>query len=293
MDFLQGLPTGPPNSELLDYWATMSSCLTDLQIAMSARDMQLLQPAYLNELTRLTRLEFGEEKSLDSHENGVHYAFELPELKVLELKGVSASNLEFQCWQLRVLSIECCTIGKLHLQASLEHLHHELSTPILLHAGFPVTNLIGLTYLHLEDDGDKEAEAVLLHGLPLMSWLRILYLTIHKCSLPASLPSSLQEFSLDFSDDREWDSAVIPLVQQLPRVESIRIYASSQRSGPFGDKSLDHDLRPFLAMESLKLLKLGDPDYPNSQVWKASAFRQLGELETEVVRLGKDLEIVY
>ena len=261
---------------------------------MNPRDKRLLQPAYLNELTRLTRLEFGEEGSLDSHEAGAHYAFKLPELRNLILRGLCAGNLELQCLQLEVLHIEYCTIGKLHLQASLEHLHHECSAPILLHEGFPVTNLIGLTYLSLEDDGNKEAEPVLFQGLPLMSRLRILYLSIHTCSLPASLPSSLQDFTLDFSIARGWDSAVIPLVQQLPRVESIHISASSQHSGSFGDKSLDHDLRPFLAMEALRLLQLGDPDSrPNSRGWKASALRQLGELEAEVVRMGKDLEIVY
>ena len=285
------MPMRPPNTELLDYWATMSSCLTDLQISMDTRDKPLLQPAYLNELTRLTRLEIGEDGSLDSHDN---CAFELPELKILELKGVSAGNLELQCLQLEVLSTEWCTIGKLYLQASLEHLYHESSTPILVHEGFPITNLLGLTYLSVEECGDNEAEAVLFQGLPLMARLRILSLSLHTCSLPPSLPSSLRAFTLSFSTVKGWDSAVIPLVQQLPRVESIRISASSQHSGSFGCKSLDHDLRPFLAMESLKLLQLGDPDArPESRVWKPSALRQLGELEAEVMRLGKDLEIVY
>ena len=261
---------------------------------MNPRDKRLLQPAYLNALTQLTRLEFGEESDLDNQENGAHYAFELPELKVLELRGLCAGDLDLQCSQLKVLSIECCTIGKLHLQASLQHLHHELSAPILLHEGFPVSNLIGLDFLHLEDDGHKEAEAVLFQGLPLMSRLRILSLSIHTCSLPTSLPSSLQDFTLYFSSARGWDSSVIPLVQQLPRVESIRIYASSQHAGPFGHCSLDHDLRPFLALEGLQLLQLGNTEArPSSRPWRASALRQLGELEAEVVRLGKDLEIVY
>ena len=294
-EFLQGVPMGSPDSKLLDYWATMSSCLTDLEVSMNPSDKRLLQPAYLNELTRLTRLVFGEDGSLGSNTDQLRYAFQLPELKVLDLEGLWASDLELRCSQLRSLHVECCTIGKLYLQASLEYLHNDFSNPIVLHEGFPVSNLIGLTYLHLEDDDAMEMEAVLFHGLPLMSRLRILSLSIHTCSLPASLPRSLQKFTLGFGIGRGWDSLVIPLVQQLPRVESIRLYPfPSQQSGSFGDKSLDHDLRPFLGMKELKLLQLGKPDsQPKSRVWKASALRQLGELEAEVVRLGKNLELKY
>ena len=68
---------GPPESKLLDYWATLSSCLADLDITVDPTDMQLLQPAYLNELTRLTRLAFRELVHTSGHEDeddGPHYA---------------------------------------------------------------------------------------------------------------------------------------------------------------------------------------------------------------------------
>ena len=39
------MPMGLPNSKLLDYWATLSSCLTELEVSMDPIDKQLLQPA--------------------------------------------------------------------------------------------------------------------------------------------------------------------------------------------------------------------------------------------------------
>ena len=33
-ELLQVAPMGPPDSEVLDYWATLSSCLTDLDITV-------------------------------------------------------------------------------------------------------------------------------------------------------------------------------------------------------------------------------------------------------------------
>ena len=289
-ELLQDVPAGTPNSKLLDYWATVSSCLTDSELFMDPADKQHLQPAYLNQLTRLTRLAFGESDDSNSHEeDGFHYAFELPELKVLSLECLWASDLRLQCPQLKHLRIVGCYIGKVYLQASLESLHHMDSVSLVIHEGFPITNLIGLTYLSFNVSNlDITSEAVLFQGLPLMTRLRVLDLLINMCSLPASLPSSLQNLTIYFSHKRVWDSSVIPLLQQLPGVETIRIYTPSLGIGFIGDRSLDHDLRPFLAINSLKILQLGD-----SHMWRPSALRQLGELEAEVVRLGKTLELIY
>ena len=281
------MPAWPPDSKLLDYWATLSSCLTDLDFFMDPTDKQLLHPAYLNVLTSLTRLAFSEANDLDSHEEQAHYMFELPELKVLCIYNLWAAALHLHCPQLTSLRIDGCAIGKLCLQASLEHLHNACSAPFSIHEGFPITNLIGLTYLSLDVASDIHTEAVLFRGLPLMTRLRVLDLPMNT-RLPAKLPDSLQDLTLVFYSDRAWDSLVIPLVQQLPGVESIRIWFSSGHPGFMGDKSIDHDLRPFLAMKSLKLLLLG-----KTYVWRASALRQLGELEAEVVRLGKRLELLY
>ena len=33
-ELLQGLPAGLPNGKLLDYWATLSSCLTNFEICI-------------------------------------------------------------------------------------------------------------------------------------------------------------------------------------------------------------------------------------------------------------------
>ena len=272
-ELLQNVPVGLPYSKLLDYWATLSSCLTALEVSMDPIDKQLLQPAYLNQLTRLTRLAFGEPDD-SNEEDGFSYAFELPELKSLCLESLWASDLHLQCPQLTHLRIVGCFIGKVYLQASLKSLHHMDSTSRLIHEGFPITNLIGLTYLSFDGgDYDTGSEAVLLQALPLMTRLRALDLHINMCSLPATLPSSLQDLTVYFSQKRVWDSLVIPLVQHLPGVESIRIYTPSRGIGFIGDRSLDHDLMPFLAIRSLKILQLG-----NSQMWKPSALRQLGSL---------------
>ena len=154
-----------------------------------------------------------------------------------------------QCPQLKHLRILGCAFGTLDLQASLEHLHHADSAPLIIHEGFPITNLIGLTYLSLDgSDYDVITEAVLFQGLPLMTRLHFLHLLINMCSLPAALPNGLQNLTIIFSHKRVWDSSIIPLLQQLPGVETIRIYTPSQGIGFIGDRSLDHDLRSFLAM---------------------------------------------
>ena len=298
-ELLQGVPAGLPDSKLLDYWATLSSCLTGLDLNVDRSDLSLLQPAYLKELTRLTWLSFYEEADdIDDADQVLwpHYAFEFPELKHLDFSNLRAGNVDMQCPQLCLLSIQDCIMGKLHIQASLKDLCLSHSTYVLLHEGFPMSNLSGLTCLRLVGNDDFNSEAAIFRRLPLMTALQDLHLGINLCSLPATLPKSLRNLTLSFSSDGAWDSSVIPLMQQLPRVESIRISIYSQDGGSIGDKSLDHDLRPFLAMSSLRLLQFGKSFRWNesaSQLWKASTLRQLGELEAEVVKLGKKLQLRY
>ena len=134
----------------------------------------------------------------------------------------------------------------------------------------------------------SNSKAELFQALPLMTRLNALDLCINRGGLPGSLPSSLQYVTLTFNDHRAWDSSVIPLVQQLPEAVSIHIHVHSRRSAYIGDSSLDHDLRPFLAMKSLRFLVLGSP-----RVWMPSALCQLGEFEAEVVRSGKKLDLSY
>ena len=161
VELLPDVPAGLPKPKLLDYWATLSRSLTDLEVTMDpTEEQQLLQPAYLNELTRLTRLAFNRPVDADEyvHEaDGPHYALELPELEVLCLGYLWAGKLELQCPQLRRLSIEDCAVRKLYLQASLEHLHHEENALALIHESFPVTNLTGLIYLSLNGIYDSNS----------------------------------------------------------------------------------------------------------------------------------------
>ena len=251
-----------------------------------------LQPAYLNQLTRLTRLAFSEHDDLDApaHQGGhPRYAFELPELKALELDNLWLEDVELQCPRLKLLRIEGCVMNKLSLEASLEDLHLGECAPGLLHEGFPIANLIGLTNLSLGGEYETDSDAAIFQRLPLMTRLRDLYLNISNFSLPANLPKGLRDLTLVLYSKERWDSSVIPLLQQLPEAERIcidmHIYPPA---AVIGDLSLDHDLTPFLAMRSLRSLHLG-----NSQVWKASALRRLGELEAEVARSGKKLKLRY
>ena len=199
MKLLQGVS---PDSKLLDYWATPSSCLTDLEITEDQRDPQPLQPAYLNELTRLTWLSFSDQGQTDDDDddapvgNELDYAFELPVLKDLCV-SLLADKVEIQCPQLKLLRMKGCSMDKLYLQASLEHLHLENSgLSNLTHEGFPITNLIGLTYLSFDDEADIDSEA-----LPLMTRLHTLKCNIWVDSMPAKLPKSLQVLTLVFSID--------------------------------------------------------------------------------------------
>ena len=266
----------------------------DLEITLDRRDPQLLQPAYLNALTRLTRLALSGVDHTGAFAHGhdrYRYAFGLRTLKVLSLTGISVNTLELQCPQLGVLRVEGCAMDETRLQAPLEHLHLEESILMFEPTGFPVTDLTGLTYLCIDHTDGPDSEA-----LPLMTRLHTLKLDIFACGLPASLPNSLRDLTIVFSNDEAWDSSFIPLVQQLPSVESIRIDIQSHRRDLIGHISLDHDLRPFLAMRALRHLQFWNSEYCKGnapQVWKASALRQLGELEAEVVRSGKKLQLSY
>ena len=279
---------------MLDYWATLSNCLTDLDIAVDiTEDIQLLQPAYLIELSRLTRLAIDvlDDTSGDAYDyNQIRYTLRLPQLKVLCLTNLYIDTMELHCPQLQLLRIVFCAMD-VYLQASLEHLHLEDSS-LDVHKGFPSTNLAGLTYLCIDDADGPDAEA-----LPLMTRLHTLKFQVWQLGrLPAKLPNSLRDLTLVFSTDERWDSLVIPLVQQLPEVESIRIDIHSHRRDLIGHLSLDHNLRPFLAMRSLRHLQFWNSMYCKGnapQLWKASALRQLGELEAEVVRSGKKLQLRY
>ena len=288
-ELLQGVSAGPAYSNLTDYWATLSSCLTDLEFFVDPTEQQL-QPAYLNQLSRLTRLAFFEAfdpEGLAHQRAHPRYAFALPELKALELDNIWLRDVELQCPRLKLLRIEASRMEKLSLEAPLEDLHLDNCSPNILHEGFPIANLFGLTNLSLGVQYRTDSDAALFQRLPLMTRLRSLYLNI-KFSLPANLPKSLRDLTLFYCKER-WDSSVIPLLQQLPEAERIRIDISTYpRAAIIGDLSLDHNLRPFLAMGSLKSLHLG-----NSQVWKASALRQLGELEAEVARSGNKLKLSY
>ena len=46
-ELLQVVPMGQPDKEVLDYWATLSSCLTDLDITVDPIYKRRLEPGFL------------------------------------------------------------------------------------------------------------------------------------------------------------------------------------------------------------------------------------------------------
>ena len=167
-EILQGVSAGPAYSNLLDYWATLSSCLTDLELFIDPTEQQL-QPAYLNQLSRLTRLAFYEAftpEGLAHQRPHPRYAFALPELKALELDNIWLGDVELQCPRLKLLRIEASLMEKLSLEASLEDLHLDNRSPNILHEGFPIANLIGLTNLSLGGQYRTDSDAALFQRLP-------------------------------------------------------------------------------------------------------------------------------
>ena len=83
-----------------------------------------------------------------------------------------------------------------------------------------------------------------------------------------------------------WDDAVIPVLQQLPQLEHLRMEIHSW-SG-HSPARLSGNLMPFMAMPKLSTIKLGQ-----WQSWTASSLRLLGQYQAELLRSGSNLELTY
>ena len=171
-----------------------------------------------------------------------------------------------------------------------------------LHEGFPLSNLLGLTrlVLHTLEYREEGTEETLFRGLPFMMCLQLLDLSITRDRLTGNhaLPASLREVRLFYwgktAATSRWDSSLVPVLQQLPAVEVIKLQFGMPRSSwnhadrPFGDQELDFPLSPFMQMKSLRVLQLG-----TYRFWKPEGMRQLGIFEAELVRSRSKVRLMY
>ena len=272
---------------MLDFWHTLSDCLTKLDIDVDwTQPQMLLQPQLLRQLTALTAMTFsviGGDKA-DVLEGEV---LDLPELRSLYVNSYWGRPLVLNCRKLTSLTmVGCDPMGLVSLQAPLKNLHAAGSGEFTIHPGFPLTNFLDLVSLSIECTYDGEDE--LCQMFPQMTKLKTLDMCINEGRLLQSLPQSLCAVSLMFMAGESWDGAVLPVLQQLPELTDLTIDIQT-----FGDAlaTLTSDLsklRPFMAMQKLCSLQLGD-----WQAWTASSLRMLGQFEAELARSGSKLELDY
>ena len=209
------------------------------------------------------------------------------------------------CPKLTKIRMYSCWLGgagRLCLRAPLEDMQFYSSNIFYLHDGFPLSNMLGLTRLtlHCSDDREEGVEEALFKGLPSMTRLQEpdLYITRDRLTGNHALPTSLREIRLLYwgmtAATSPWDSSLVPVLQQLPAVEIIRLEFGTPHTSwnhthrPFGDQELDFPLSPFKEMKSLRILHLGSYNF-----WKPDGMRQLGMLEAELARSRRKLRFTY
>ena len=85
-----------------------------------------------------------------------------------------------------------------------------------------------------------------------------------------------------------WNDGVIPVLQQLPELSDLDIFFCTIVEGAHHLASLSCDLTPFMAMQKLRTLRLGD-----WQAWTPSSLRKIGEFHDELLSSGSKLKLVY
>ncbi len=276
-----------PKAAIVDFWHTLSDCLTELIIDLDWTQQQLqLQPQLLSQLTALTAMTYSvmEGEELDGLPGEI---LSLPELTTLHVKFYCGRDLALECPKLTHLTMEeCDPLGLISLQAPLQHLEAGSCGVFEIHAGFPLTNFLDLIFLGI--DCPDTCEEQLCEALPLMTKLQTLQLFLSQGRLLQSLPQSLCEVTLHFMPARGWDDALIPVLQQLPELRDLWIFFCTTDEDTYHLASLSCDLRPFMAMHKLRTLHLGD-----WQAWTPSPLRALGEFHEELLSSGSKLKLKY
>ena len=238
-----------------------------------------LQPLLLNQLTALTRLTFdvqsGDEDGLEDH------VLSLPELRSLCIDACW-TRIFLECPRLTDLTVPDGL--RVFLQAPLQRLCVTSSFAFTMHDGFPMSNFLDLISLRIRcDEDDEEA---LFSVLPLMKKLQTLDLGVHQGWLLRSLPKGLCEVALQYPPGARWDDSVIPALQELPELKSLKI--KIQRYGEDPLATLSSDLRPFMAMQQLNTFQVG-----YRSCWTLDSLRALEEFENELAVSGSKLKLTY
>ena len=280
-----------PDKAMLNFWHTLSDCLTVLEIDASDNAPNLqLQPQLLKQLTALTKLTFHARGGPDV-DVLVNSTLHLPQLRTLCLDGYWGRDLVLDCPKLTNLTLggwgglEEDVVYLVSLQARLECFRVRWSSYFRMHAGFPVANFLDVVSLSVEcrkDDGEEE----LFAALPLMKKLQTLELKVHQGWLLTDLPQSLCEVALEYTSVAGWDDRVIPALQKLPELQHLKIFLrwngkDSDTEGSDAEEepaTLSCDLRPFTALQKLCTLQVGP-----REAWAPSSLRTLGELQAELV----------
>ena len=275
-----------PKPGLLNFWHTLSDCLTILGFQMDWLQSHMrFQPQLLRELRALTylTLSLGESRAADVLEGDI---LDLPALKILVVQGYWARKLQLECPKLASLTMDSCDpLGKVSLQASLRTLNVRSSGEFSMHNGFPLTNFLDLVTLKIECECDQEEE--FFQSLPLMTKLQTLELGIYKGDLLRSLPQSLRQVGLYFIACECWDSHIIPVLQQLSELRELTIEVSGCVYGSESPASLSCDLRPFMSMRHLHTLTIG-----MWRAWTPSSLSALAQFEAELIKAGSKLKLI-
>ena len=275
----------PPTSFTMELWWTISHVLTRLSIDLDwTRHHMVLQTQILSRSPVLTSLKLrvtgGE--GVDVLQGDV---LSLSRLRSLHVEGYWGRHLVLECPRLRSLVLtDCDPMGGVSLQAPfLQRLSARSSGEFPMHPGFPMSNFQCLGLLSIECPYEEEEQ--LFQELPHMEKLHTLDLGIFRGSLLQSLPQSLGHVSMHYHTSEAWHDAVIPLVQRLPELWKLEI-----RIQTFGNDRarLCSDLRPFIAMQKLRYLQLGD-----WRAWSPASLRALGQFEAELARSGSKIELMY
>ena len=211
-----------PKAAVVDFWHTLSDCLTELSLGLDWTQPQMrLEPQFLTQLTALTAMTFALVEGEAEDASAVD-VLKLPELKFLHVKFYRGSNLVLDCPSLTDLVLEMCKpLGLVSLQAPLLQLDAVSSGAFTMHPGFPLTNFLQLMWLRIECRETEEKQ--LLEALPLMTSLQTLQLGLCQGRLLRSLPQSLYQVTLHYTTSAGWNDGVIPVLQQLPRLRELEI----------------------------------------------------------------------
>ena len=278
-----------PTVRQLDFWHTLSDCLTALEIELDWKQRQKrLQPHLLSQLRALRALTFRGEEGYSGWEVSDGDTIDLPELRELYVEGYRGNHLRLECPSLTSLTLKACNpMPLVSLQSPLQKLDTMSAGKLCMHDGLPLTTFLNLISLRVECEGGHEE--LLFPSLPMLTKLQTLELVVSQGSLLQSLPRSLCTVSLYYPDGECWDSQILPALQRLPELREVNIEVDDYEEDYEEDclASLSCDLQPFMALQHLHILQIG-----GRRAWAPSSLRALGQFEADLIRAGSKLKLL-